>query len=107
MGAIVIRAKVFRYSPGEKKETLDTFEVPYTEGMTVQILLRSIYENIDPTLAFRDFRCGQGICNTCRIKVNGRAVRSCETLVRPGEEILLEPANDEIIKDLVTQPDKG
>jgi len=100
-----ISAKVFRYSPEEKEKRLDRFEVPPSPGMTVQILLRFIYEHIDPTLAFRDFRCGQGICNTCRIKMNGRVIRSCETLVHPGEEILLEPTNEKVIKDLVVQPE--
>ncbi len=101
----LIHAKVFRYTPSDRQERYDQFEVPHRLGMTIQILLRYIYENLDPTLAFRDFRCGQGICNTCQIKVNGKVIRSCETLVHPGQEILLEPANDCLIKDLVVQPD--
>lgn len=98
-----IYAKVFRYSSEEKEKRVDRFEVPPSPGMTVQILLRFIYEQIDPTLAFRDFRCGQGICNTCRIKMNGKLIRSCKTLVHAGEEILLEPADGKVIKDLVVQ----
>lgn len=101
----IIRAKVFRYSPDGKVKGIDNFEVPYSHGMTIQIALRYIYENIDPTLAFRDFRCGQGICNTCCVRANGKVIRSCETLLQAGEEILLEPANDLIIRDLVVQLD--
>jgi len=101
----VIRAKVLRYSPEDHVKRIDTFEVPHSPGMTVQVLLRYIYEKMDPTFAFRDFRCGQGICNTCRIKVNGKVTRSCETSVQEGGEVLLEPANDQIIKDLAVQPD--
>lgn len=100
-----IHAKIIRYSPGDKAKKVAAFEVPYSPGMTVQIMLRYIYENMDPTLAFRDFRCGQGICNTCRIKVNGKIIKSCETLVEAGEEMFLEPAGDRVIKDLVTQFD--
>ncbi len=100
-----IHAKISRYSPGDKGKKVAAFEVPYSPGMTVQIMLRYIYENMDPTLAFRDFRCGQGICNTCRIKVNGKIIKSCETLVEAGEEMFLEPAGDRVIKDLVTQFD--
>ena len=101
----LIHAKVHRYSPGDQERRYDLFKVPHSLGMTVQILLRYIYENLDPTLAFRDFRCGQGICNTCQIKVNGKVIRSCETPVQSGQEVLLEPANDRVIKDLVVQPD--
>jgi len=101
----VIHAKIFRYSPEGRVKRIDTFKVPYSPGMTFQTMLRYIYENRDPTLAFRDYRCGRGICNICRIKVNGKIVRSCEKPVQAGEEVLLEPANDRIIKDLVVQLD--
>ena len=101
----VIHAKIFRFSPEEGVKRVDTFTVPYSPGMTFQTMLRYIYEHRDPTLAFRDYRCGQGICNTCSIKVNGKVVRSCEKPVRAGQEVLLEPANDRIIKDLVVELD--
>jgi len=98
-----IHAKILRSSPGDKANRIDTFEVSHRPGMTVQTMLRHIYEHADPTLAFRDFRCGRGICNTCRLKVNGKVIRACETPVQAGDEILLEPANDRIIRDLVVQ----
>ena len=100
-----VHAKIFRYSPEDKRERIETVEVPYVPGMTIQTLLRYIYENLDPTFAFRDFRCGRGICNTCRVKVNGKVIRSCETPVHKEQEILLEPSNDRIIKDLVIRYD--
>lgn len=105
MAEKLIHVRILRYSPEEKIRRLETFEVPHRPAMTVQTMLRYIYENTDPSLAFRDFRCGRGICNTCCIKVNGRVLRSCETPVHAGEEVLLEPANDPIIKDLVVEPD--
>jgi len=101
----VIWVSVFRYSPDRKAKGIDKFEVPYSDGMTIQTALRYIYENIDPTLAFRDFRCGQGLCNTCCVRANGRVLRSCETVVLAGQKLLLEPANDRIIRDLVVQLD--
>jgi succinate dehydrogenase/fumarate reductase-like Fe-S protein len=100
-----VRVKISRYSPEDKRQRIDTFEVPHAPGMTVQALLRHLYEDLDPTLAFRDFRCGRGVCNTCLIKVNGKVRRSCETLVPRGQELLLEPPNSRIIKDLVVQFD--
>jgi succinate dehydrogenase / fumarate reductase iron-sulfur subunit len=98
----LVHAKVFRSEIGnETKKARSSFTVPYGEAMTIQTLLRYIHENLDPTLAFRDFRCGRGVCNTCRIKVNGKVIRSCETPIQAGAEILLEPLNDRVIKDLV------
>jgi succinate dehydrogenase / fumarate reductase iron-sulfur subunit len=103
----MIHAKIFRSSveDKEKEKRIGEFEVPYSKAMTLQTMLRYIYENLDPTLAFRDFRCGRGTCNTCLVKVNGRVKRMCETPVQPGQEVLLEPAPGQVIKDLVTQFD--
>lgn len=101
-----VYVNVARYSPAEKRRWVDAFEVPFRTGMTVQVLLRYIYECLDPTMSFRDYRCGRGICNTCRVKLNGKTVRSCETLVQPGQEILLEPASNRVIRDLVIRWDR-
>ncbi len=100
-----VRAKVFRQSARNRLRRIDTFNVPYRKGMTVHTLLQYIYEHSEPSLAFRDYRCGRGICNACRLRINGRVSRSCERLVRPGEEVLLEPINDRIIRDLVVEGD--
>ena len=100
-----IQVKILRYLPEDKLKRIDTFEVPYKSGMTVQVILRYIYENIDPTLGFRDFRCGRGVCNTCLIKINGKVRKSCNTLVQAGQKVFLEPANYRVIKDLVFQYD--
>jgi predicted molibdopterin-dependent oxidoreductase YjgC len=35
--------------------------------------------------------CGMGICFECRVTVDGRAhVRSCQTVCRPGMEVLTD-----------------
>ena len=105
MGNNSVHVKISRYSPENNDARIEEFEVPYTKGMTVQTMLRYIHENLDPTLAFRDFRCGQGVCNTCRVRVNNKTIRSCETLIHPGEEALFEPAPGKVIRDLVIQFD--
>lgn len=101
----VIHARIFRYSSEDGVSRADTFVVPYSPGMTFQTMLRYIYENADPTLAFRDYRCGRGVCNACSIKVNGKVIRSCQAPVQAGVEVFLEPANDRIIRDLVVELD--
>jgi len=99
-----INTRILRYSPVERKR-FDEFEVPYRSGMTVQSLIRNIFEYLDPTLAFRDFRCGKATCGACLIKVNGKVRRACETPIQAGEQVLLEPASNRVIKDLVIQFD--
>lgn len=105
MAGEAIHVRILRYSPEDRTERVDRFDVPHRRGMTVQTMLQYVYENIDPSLAFRNFRCGRGICNACAIKVNGRVLRTCETLVHAGREIDLKPANNRIVKDLVTELD--
>jgi succinate dehydrogenase/fumarate reductase-like Fe-S protein len=99
----VVSVKISRSSSQDKEKRLDAFEVPYAKAMTVLSMLRYVYENLDPTVAFRDFRCGRGVCNTCRVRVNSKVKRMCETAVLPGQEILLEPAPGKVIKDLVIE----
>ena len=97
----MVYLKVSRSSFIDKEKRIDDFEVPYAKAMTILSMLRYVHENMDPTLAFRDFRCGRGVCNTCRIRVNSKVKRMCETPIQPGQEVLLEPAPGRIIKDLV------
>ncbi len=97
----LLKVKIVRSSIEDEEKRIDTFEVPLAKSMTVLSMLRYINEYIDPTLAFRDYRCGRGVCNTCRVRVNGKVRRTCETPIKPSEEILLEPAPGPIIKDLV------
>ncbi len=98
-----IAARVYRYDPrsGEPPRYQE-YEVPYQQGMTVLRLVRHIYRYQDPTLAFRDFHCGRGVCRTCQMKVNGKVVRSCCTPLKPGQELVIEPSEaTRVIRDLV------
>jgi len=95
----IIRIK--RYSTEEQIERFDKYTVPFKDALTVQGVLRHIFENCDPTLAFRDYRCGQGICGVCKVKVNGKSIRACETIVKAESEITIEPVSDQPLKDLV------
>ena len=100
-----VSVRILRYSPEESESKMAAYEIPYSDGLTIQVLLRYIYEHLDPTLAFRDFRCGRAVCNTCRVKLNGKVVRSCETIISPGQDIYIEPAGKKVVKDLVVDYD--
>ncbi len=70
--------------------------------MTVLEALTKIYTGIDPGLAYRDYRCGRRICRSCEVKLDGKIVRGCATLLRPGQAYRVEAARPgSVIRDLV------
>jgi succinate dehydrogenase/fumarate reductase-like Fe-S protein len=103
MNQEVIEARIFRFSPlTDKKPSYQVFMVPCERPTPAYWILRKIYEDIDRTLAFRAHRCGHGVCLGCLIKLNGKIVKGCETLVAPGAKVTIEPVNaDKIVRDLV------
>ena len=73
--------------------------VPNWESVSVLSLLRSIFENQDPSLAFIG-PCEKGLCGICTVVVNGEPRLSCKTFVT--NDITIEPMKGfKIIRDLV------
>lgn len=96
--------KIYRFHPEEEKEPhYDTFcvDIRREERKTVMDLLEYIGGNLDSTLSFYSHsKCGQGICGRCAVKVNGKVKLACNTVLT-GEDIVLEPAGSQVVKDLV------
>ncbi len=90
------------YRSTEAGQVRQTYEVPYEQRHSVLTLLNYIYENQDPTLGYRHYTCGRGLCNSCRMNVNGRVRKSCATRVSPGEHLVLKPHRETLIYDLAT-----
>ena len=92
-----------RFDPEQDAEShWERFEVPYEERHSVLTLLNYIYGHFDRTLAYRHYQCGRGICDSCRVNINGKVRKGCATPVAPGSEIFLRPCSRYIIKDLAT-----
>lgn len=72
-------------------ERWSRYELPGEEPTTVFAALRAIYESHDGSLAFRNYTCWKGLCRACEVKVDGRAVKGCLTVVEPGREYRVEP----------------
>lgn len=110
-GTDKIVARIFRFNPAAEREPrYQTYTIPSTEAVTVQALLRYIYRNLDHSLAFRNYNCYMGICGCCLVKVNGKNVKACQTLVRPGEEVTIGPVHpgpDRLIRDLACKFEEG
>ena len=105
--ASFVQVTIQRYDPQKPQGTQSwqqTYNIVLDETISVFDLLQRIYAELDPTLAFRTQQCNQGICNVCRMKVNDKAVRACQTLVRPGESLMVKALHDDRrIRDLVIE----
>jgi len=103
MSKEVINLKVFRYDPDrDEAPSYVDYEVPWSEGLLLLNAMKYIRDNIDETLAFRDFCCGCSWCMSCLMTVNGKGIRTCSWLLKPGESLLIEPLwGNPVIKDLV------
>ncbi len=82
-----IRISIKRYDPdkGGGPVWVD-YDVPAHERTTVLEALMHIYENSDPTLAFR-FGCRFDKCGLCAVEVNGKPRMGCFTDIKDGMKI--------------------
>src|SRR3989304_173757 len=99
----VIKVSIRREDPGSGQASYDlNYEVQTERDLTVLEILQEIYSRCDPTLAYRRYRCGRRLCRSCEVKVDGKIVRGCATLLQPGKTYHLEPAHPKaVIRDLV------
>lgn len=89
------------HSPGIPKDAV--YAIPYRKGMTLHSALDYIYRILDPTLAFRPYKCNRGTCMSCVVTVNRRNRQACNTFLNPGDHLMIEPIHDRpVIRDLVT-----
>ncbi len=97
--------KIYRFDPQVDKEPhYDTFSLPFKvgEGYTVLDMLNYVYHNLDTSLSyFSHSLCNQRICARCAVKVNGSVRLACHH-VPEEEEVVVEPKNNKVVKDLVT-----
>ena len=75
------------------------YEAPDGERATVLETLMHIYENEDPTLAFR-FGCRFGKCGLCAVEVDGRPRMACFTEIEDGMKIA-PLSRMPVVRDLV------
>ncbi len=95
--------RIFRYDPEtDRAPRYELHQVPWREGLLLLSALKYVRENLDPTLAFRDYCCGCSWCTSCVMTVDGKGIQTCSRPLRPGESLLVEPMRGfPIIRDLV------
>ncbi len=99
--------KVFRTDPKDPSKTgYDTFTVPFEKGQSILGVLKYIYENLDPSLAFYN-SCRIGKCTGCHVRVNRKTRLACTTIA-DGKDLVLEPLPGyPVVRDLVVDKTKA
>ena len=94
--------KIFRYDPGaDRAPRYEIYRVPWKDGLLLLSALKYVRDNLDETLAFRDYCCGCSWCSSCIMLVNGKGTQSCSRPLKPGESLIVEPMRGfPVIRDL-------
>ena len=98
-----VTVKVFRYSPEvDKKFHYETYTLEADETERILDLLELIKGHHDGSLSFRR-SCAHGVCGSDAMRINGKNMLACKTLVRDvGANILVEPLLGlKVEKDLI------
>ena len=77
-----IEIEVLRYRPEQDDEPFwQSFEVPFTDDMSVLQGLQYIKDHLDGSVSFR-WSCRMAICGSCGMMINREPMLSCKTFLR-------------------------
>jgi succinate dehydrogenase/fumarate reductase-like Fe-S protein len=99
----MVSIKIKRFDPEENRTYSQVYYVPRGTKTRVLDFLVYIFEEMDPSLAYRRHLCKARMCNACLMMVNGKPRFVCWELVSPDQtEINLSPLKGKrVLKDLV------
>jgi len=92
---------VQRGAPGLQAR-LESFDVPYSEGMSVLDALIWVRTNTDPSLAFRYSCINANACKECVIDIGGKTEYACTARLGENGATVRPLSNKRLIRDLVT-----
>lgn len=98
-----VTLKIFRYNPEvDQKFHYETYTLEADPTDRVLDVLERIKGQTDGTLSFRR-SCAHGVCGSDALRINGRNMLACKTLIRDvGEKITVDPILGlKVIKDLI------
>jgi fumarate reductase iron-sulfur subunit len=80
--AKTIEIEVLRYRPQQDAApVLQSYQVPFTDDMSVLQGLQHIKDYLDGTLSFR-WSCRMAICGSCGMMIDGKPKLACQTFLR-------------------------
>jgi succinate dehydrogenase/fumarate reductase iron-sulfur protein len=99
----MVTMRVFRFDPElDAEPRYDEFEVAVSHRAVVGDALEYIYEQLDPSLAFR-YECRTRQCGSCVVQVDDEPRLFCMELIGNRREVRVEPLGLlPIVRDLVT-----
>lgn len=99
-----IEIEVLRYRPEQDEvPQWESYEVPFTDDMSVLQGLQYIKDHLDGSLSFR-WSCRMAICGSCGMMINNNPMLSCKTFLRdlyPGKVRIEALKHLPIERDLV------
>ena len=98
-----VTLKIFRYNPEkDQKGHYESYTLEAEETDRVLDVLEHVKGYFDGTLSFRR-SCAHGVCGSDAMRINGRNMLACKTLVRDvGDKITVEPLLGlKVLKDLI------
>ena len=104
----IIEIEVLRFRPEQDTEPVaQSYQVPFSDDMSVLQGLQYIKDHLDGTLSFR-WSCRMAICGSCGMMIDGKPKLSCRTFLReyyPGKLRIEALAHFPIERDLVAGVD--
>lgn len=77
-----IQIEVLRYRPEQDEEPFwQSYQVPFSDDISVLQGLQHIQDDLDPTLSFR-WSCRMAICGSCGMMIQGVPKLACHTFLR-------------------------
>ena len=80
----------------------ETFDVPYSEGMSVLDALVWVRLHEDPTLAVRYSCINANACKECSVMVDGKVTYACIARLSPTGTRVGPLSSKRVVRDLVT-----
>jgi len=78
----IIEIEILRYRPEQDQEPVwQSYQVPFTNDMSVLQGLQYIKDHLDGTVSFR-WSCRMAICGSCGMMINNTPMLSCKTFLR-------------------------
>ena len=90
-----------RGAPGEESQIV-TYDVPYSEGMSVLDAVVWIRTHVDSSVAFRYSCVNANACKECMVAVNGKTEYACTARLSTDGMTVGPLTNKTLIRDLVT-----
>ena len=96
-----VTIRVRRGTPDEPSR-IETFTIPYTDGMSVLDAVMWVRGHVDSTLAIRYACINANACKECMVRVDGKTGYACTSRLAAAGALIEPLANKALIRDLVT-----